>query len=196
MPKRSRTGRAPGSVADIDSCTIGGARLHGGPVHLADYDHAWPDHFAREAVRIKRLLGSIALCIEHVGSTSVPGLTAKPIIDIVMEVADASDEASYVALLEAHGYVLRIREPDWWEHRMLKGLNTDVNLHVFTAGCPEVVRMLSFRDHLRSNSTDRDLYEAKKRELATRGWAYIQNYADAKTDVIEEIIARADGHAG
>jgi GrpB-like predicted nucleotidyltransferase (UPF0157 family) len=151
--------------------------------------------FAREAARIKSVLVEMAIRIEHVGSTSVPDLAAKPIIDIVMEVPDSSDESAYVLPLEAHGYELYIREPDWWEHRVLKGPDQDVNLHVFTVGCPEVERMVRFRDLLRANSSDRQLYEAKKRELAARRWAYIQNYADAKTDVIKEIIARANTNA-
>jgi GrpB-like predicted nucleotidyltransferase (UPF0157 family) len=137
------------------------------------------------------LLGATVTRIEHVGSTSVPGLAAKPIIDIVMEVIDSNDESAYVAPLEPHGYQLRIREPDWYAHRVLKGPDTDINLHVFTVGCSEVVRMLKFRDHLRATPSDRRLYEATKRELAKRHWAFVQNYADAKTEIIETILARA-----
>ncbi len=196
MAKNSRIKRTPATEADIDACTIGGARPHGGPVHLAEYDATWPELFRQEAARINRVLNDTAMRIEHVGSTSIPGLAAKPVIDIVMEVTDSSDESAYVTALESHGYELRIREPDWWEHRMLKGPDTDVNLHVFTVGCPEVDRMVRFRDRLRASRSDRTLYETKKRELASREWAYIQNYADAKTDVIEEIIARADTNAG
>ena len=131
--------------------------------------------------------------IEHVGSTSVPGLPAKPLIDIVLEVADSADEAAYVPALEATGYCLRIREPDWFEHRVLKGPDTDVNVHVFSAGCEEVDRMLLFRDWLRGNAADRELYAVKKRELAGREWKYMQQYADAKTAVVQEIMARATG---
>lgn len=171
--------------------TIGGAIRHGGPIDLAKYDPAWPELFAREADRIKRVLGAAVKGIEHVGSTSVAGLAAKPIIDIVLEVADSVDEPAYVAPLESHGYKLRIREPQWWEHRMLIGLDTRVNLHVFTVECPEVDRMLRFRDHLRDNRADRELYEASKRELAAKHWAYVQNYADAKSAVVEEILSRA-----
>ena len=131
--------------------------------------------------------------IEHVGSTSVPGLPAKPLIDIVLEVADSADEAAYVPAMESAGYVLRIREPDWYEHRLLKGPDTDVNVHVFTAGCEEVVRMLLFRDWLRTNAADRQLYAERKRELAVRDWKYTQQYADAKTAVVRGIMARASG---
>ena len=162
-----------------------------GPMHLAEPDPAWPDLFAREAERIRGALGEAALAIEHVGSTSVPGLAAKPIIDILLVLVDPADEAAYVRALEAAGYVLRIREPDWYEHRMFKGPDTDVNLHVLPARCVEIERMLAFRDHLRRDAADRDRYERTKRELASRTWEYGQNYADAKTEIVEDILTRA-----
>jgi GrpB-like predicted nucleotidyltransferase (UPF0157 family) len=93
--------------------------------------------------------------------------------------------------MEAAGYVLRIREPEWLEHRLFKGPDTNVNLHVFSAGCAEVDAMVLFRDHLRANVRDRELYAAAKRELAARDWKYTQQYADAKTEVVREIMARA-----
>jgi GrpB-like predicted nucleotidyltransferase (UPF0157 family) len=190
MADSARPRKKPASDADIDAYTIGGARRLDGTVHLAEYDPAWPQLFAREANRIKQLLGETVRRIEHVGSTSVPGLAAKPIIDIVMEVNDSSDETAYVTPLERHGYELRIREPDWYAHRVLKGPDTDINLHVFTVGCSEVDRMLKFRDHLRATPSDRRLYEATKRDLAQHHWAFVQNYADAKTEIIETILAR------
>jgi GrpB-like predicted nucleotidyltransferase (UPF0157 family) len=131
------------------------------------------------------------LRIEHTGSTSVPGLAAKPIIDVLLVVTDSSDDDAYVPPLESAGYVLRIREPSWFEHRMFKGPDTDINLHVLSSGCPEIDRMLIFRDWLRSNSADRDLYARTKLALARKDWKYSQNYADAKTAIIEEILARA-----
>jgi GrpB-like predicted nucleotidyltransferase (UPF0157 family) len=121
----------------------------------------------------------------------VPDLAAKPIIDITLIVRDSADEPSYVPPLEAAGYALRIREPHWLEHRLLKGPDTDVNLHVFSEGSVELDRMVGFRDWLRAHPEDRDLYERTKRELATRTWRHVQHYADAKTAVVEEIIARA-----
>jgi GrpB-like predicted nucleotidyltransferase (UPF0157 family) len=123
-------------------------------------------------------------------------LAAKPIIDVVLVVADSSDEPSYVPELEADGYVLRIREPEWFEHRMLKKPSPDINLHVFSEGCTEVDRMLLFRDWLRHDESDRALYERTKRELATRDWQYLQDYADAKSAVVQEIMARAQAWAG
>ena len=160
-------------------------------VVLVEYDPAWPHLYAREEARIREVLGDTAVQIEHTGSTSVPGLAAKPIVDIVLVVPDSADEPAYVPALEAAGYVLRIREPDWFEHRVLKGTAPKVNLHVFSPGCPEVERMLRFRDHLRRDAGDRELYERTKRELAQRDWKYVQHYADAKSDVVEEILERA-----
>jgi GrpB-like predicted nucleotidyltransferase (UPF0157 family) len=121
----------------------------------------------------------------------VPGLAAKPVIDIVLAVADSADEDAYVRALESAGYVLRIREPEWFQHRMFKGPETETNLHVFSAGCSEIDRTLLFRDWLRSNAADRDLYARTKLELAQWEWEHIQNYPDAKTIVIGESIERA-----
>jgi len=155
---------------------------------------AAPASSEAEAARIRAALGGRAVLVEHVGSTSVPGLAAKPIVDIVLAVPDSSDEQAYVPALEAAGYVLRAREPGWFEHRMFKGPDTDVNLHVFTAGAAEIDRMLLFRDWLRANDADRDAYLQVKRDLARRTWRHVQHYADAKTAIVEQIIARAAWH--
>lgn len=159
-------------------------------IRLVDYDPEWPGLFRRETERIREALGDRALRVEHVGSTSVPGLEAKPTIDIVLIVADSSDESSYGPELAAAGYRLRIREPEWHEHRVFTGPDTDTNLHVFSVGCPELDRMLLFRDRLRTNESDLVRYGKAKRELAERQWRYVQNYADAKTAVIEAILDR------
>src|SRR5207244_4053851 len=133
------------------------------PIVIVDYDPEWPIRFRREEEKIRAALGDAALQVEHAGSTSVPGLAAKPIIDIILVVADSDDEDSYVPALEAAGYVLRVREPDWFRHRMLRGQDPTVNLHVYSPGCEEVDRMLIFRDRLRTNEPDRELYERTKR---------------------------------
>jgi len=176
---------------ELRAVTVGELQVLSGTVELVDYDAAWPALFEREAERIRAALGERVRRLEHTGSTSVPGLAAKPIIDMTLAVADSSDENAYVPDLEAAGYVLRIREPDWFEHRLFKGPDTSVNLHVFSEGCSEIDRMLRFRDRLRSNDADRELYERTKRELAGREWKYMQDYADAKDAVIAEIDARA-----
>jgi GrpB-like predicted nucleotidyltransferase (UPF0157 family) len=163
-----------------------------GKIEIADYDAAWPALYAREEARIRSVLGDRVVRIEHVGSTSVPGLPAKPIIDIVLEVPDAADEDGYLRDMEAAGYVLTIRETDWLEHRLFKGPDTNVNLHVFGAGCAETDKMVLFRDRLRENEADLELYATAKRELATKDWKYVQQYADAKTEVVLEILSRAE----
>ena len=161
------------------------------PILIVKSDPAWPAVFHAEADRIKTILGARALQIEHTGSTSVPGLAAKPIIDIVLVVADSADENAYAQDLESAGYHLKIREPEWHQHRMFKGPAADINLHVFSQGCPEIPRMLLFRDWLRAHPSDRDLYEQTKLALASNDWNTVQDYADAKTAVVEQILHRA-----
>ena len=170
--------------------TVGELKHLEGMIVLLDYDPRWPQIFSLEAERLLSVLGTRALSIEHVGSTSVPGLIAKPIIDVVLVVTDSANEPAYVSDLETAGYVLRIREPHWFEHRVFKGPAADINLHVFSAGCPEVARMLAFRDRLRESDSDRKLYANIKRALARQEWKYVQDYADAKTTAIQNILER------
>jgi GrpB-like predicted nucleotidyltransferase (UPF0157 family) len=160
-------------------------------VVIAEYDPIWPHWYESAAFRIKQALGETALDIQHVGSTSVRGLAAKPLIDINLIVPDTTDEDAYIPPLEAIGYEFRIREPDWFEHRMLRGFDPPVNLHVFNPACEEVETMLVFRDWLRTHDDDRELYERAKRDLAAQKWEYVQNYADAKSEVVKDILSRA-----
>jgi GrpB-like predicted nucleotidyltransferase (UPF0157 family) len=183
--------RAPLTEEQIRAHTIGELQPLPGSVQIVDYDPRWPELFQRETGRIRAALGRRALQIEHVGSTSVPGLVAKPIIDILLAVTDSADEGQYAPALEGVGYILRIREPDWHEHRMFKGSDPDTNLHVFSLGCREIECVMAFRDWLRTDAADRELYASHKLALAEKEWSYVQNYADAKTAVIEEIIRRA-----
>jgi len=187
--------QTPMTEEQLRAAVIGELQTHDATIVLADYDPEWPRLFEREAERIRGALGDKALQIEHVGSTSVPGLAAKPVIDIVLVVADSADEGSYLPPLEAAGYVLRIREPDLDEHRMFTRPDTRIHLHVFSQGCGEIGHMVDFRDRLRENESDRELYERIKRDLARKEWKYVQNYADAKTEVIGQILARTGGSA-
>jgi GrpB-like predicted nucleotidyltransferase (UPF0157 family) len=180
---------------DLAEVLIGGPQPLTAPIEVRAYDPAWPALYEREAARIRAILGERVARLEHVGSTAVPGLPAKPIIDVGLEVPDSADEVAYVPGMEASGYVLRVREPDWFEHRMFNGPDTVVNVHVFSAGCEELDRMLLFRDHLRTDAADRERYAAAKRELAARPWKYMQQYADAKTEVVREIMARAEARS-
>jgi GrpB-like predicted nucleotidyltransferase (UPF0157 family) len=188
---KSNTPNPPMTEEQILAVTVGERQPLNGTIYLAPYDPAWPALYNRLEQRIREALEDDVLLLEHVGSTSVPGLSAKPIIDIALAVADSSDEASYVERLEQRGFKLRIREPDWYEHRMFKFSDPDANLHVFSEGCEEIDRLLLFRDWLRNHPDDRLLYEGKKRELAGRTWKYTQNYADAKSKIVREILARA-----
>jgi GrpB-like predicted nucleotidyltransferase (UPF0157 family) len=157
------------------------------PVVIADYDPAWPERFEEERSRIVDALGDAALAVHHIGSTSVPGLAAKPIVDVVVEVPDPDDEDSFVPTLEAAGYVLRVREPG---HRMLRTPERDVHIHVWSSA-GDVQRHLIFRDRLRASAADRAVYEACKRELARREWGDMNDYANAKDAIVAEVYARA-----
>ena len=162
------------------------------PIRLAEHDPHWAAQYTQQEERIRTALGPRAVQVEHVGSTSVPGLAAKPAIDIVLVVTDSADEGGYVPDLEAAGYQFQFREPEWYEHRFLRDQDPAVQIHVFSVGSPEVERMLLFRDRLRSQADEHELYQRTKRELAARQWAYVQDYAEAKSAVVEGIIARAE----
>ena len=161
-------------------------------VCLAAYSSEWPRTFGAEHDRIVSALGDLALEVHHAGSTSVPELRAKPIIDIALVVPDTTDEGAYVPPLEAIGYTFRLREPEWFEHRLLRHDVPAVNLHVFPPRCIEVTRMLAFRNHLRVNDEDRLLYESTKVALSEREWPTVQDYANAKDDVVADIMSRVD----
>jgi len=175
----------------LAAVTIGERKPLNGTIHLAPYDPRWPSEFTQLANRIRAALGERVSLLEHVGSTSVPGLSAKPIIDIVLGVADSADECSYAPQLEREGFFLRIREPNWFEHRLFKTPETEGNLHVFSARSDEIRRMLAFRDWLRTHEEDRLRYEETKRALAARTWRHVQDYADAKSEFVQEILVRA-----
>jgi GrpB-like predicted nucleotidyltransferase (UPF0157 family) len=195
MANSNRPDKAPMTEEEIRAAWVTEPPRLVGRIEVVDYDPEWPRLFEREADRIRAVLGKRAVQLEHVGSTSVPGLAAKPIVDIMLVVPDSGDELAYVPDLEAAGYVLVIREAERQQHRVFKGPDTNVNLHVYSPGSPEMERYLIFRDRLRSDPADRERYQRVKRELARRDWRYVQQYADAKTEVVEEIIARAQGQA-
>jgi len=163
----------------------------GSLVVVVEYDEEWPREFSRQEARIRQALGPLALEVHHAGSTSVPGLAAKAVIDVVLVVPDTDDEAAYAPALRAAGFTFASREPEWFGHRLFKDRSPRVNVHVFGPGCVEVARMLAFRDHLRADEADRQLYERTKRDLATRSWVWVQDYADAKSSVVAQIMSRA-----
>ncbi len=157
-------------------------------VIVVDYDERWRHRFEAFARRVRRALGAQALVLEHVGSTSVPDLAAKPIVDMLLTVADVADEPAYVPALESVGFELRVREPD---HRMLRTRMRDAHLHVYEPDRLEVRDYLDLRDWLRVDAADRELYAATKRRLAQQSWRDMNDYADAKSEVICDVLGRA-----
>ncbi|ROS77126.1 GrpB family protein [Cellulomonas sp. PhB143] len=171
---------------------VTGVELVGGPERLEHqlqgYDGRWADAYLEHRGRILEALGASDAQIEHIGSTSVPGLAAKPIIDIVVAVDDITAEEDYLDALLSAGYELRVREPG---HRLVRTPVRDVHVHLYERGDPAVDEYLLLRDHLRSGPTDRALYESTKRALLSRRWDDMNDYADAKTEVITAVKARA-----
>ncbi|MFE4924855.1 GrpB family protein [Streptomyces sp. NPDC056661] len=169
-----------------------GTELIGGveqrEIVIVEYDPGWPARFAQEREKIATALGSTAIRIDHVGSTAVPGLPAKPIIDIDLSVNDIEDEATYLPALTDAGYCLRVRQPG---HRMVRTVTLDAQVHVCQTGSDWETRHLLFRDWLRLNVADRVAYAALKRQLAARDWPDVNAYAEAKSPFIGEIVERA-----
>ncbi len=172
--------------ADLGEVLIGG-REHVA-IRVVAYDQQWPRRFEDTAERVRGVLGGRALSVEHIGSTSVPGLAAKPIVDMLLTVADVADEAAYVPMLESIGFEVRVREPG---HRMLRTVGRDTHLHVYGPDRAEVRDHLDLRDWLRVDAEDRALYAAEKRRLTEQQWGDMNDYAEAKTDIIRDILARA-----
>ena len=160
----------------LDEVLVGGQRPV--VVQLSEYDPRWPAQFEEHRARIVAALGEVV--VEHVGSTSVPGLAAKPVVDVQLVVPDLD---AAVTALEAAGYPLRVREPG---HRVVRGLGA--NVHLYEPGDPEPAKVRRFRDRLRTDPAARQRYEDVKQSLAGREWPYINHYAAAKTAVIEELL--------
>jgi GrpB-like predicted nucleotidyltransferase (UPF0157 family) len=158
-------------------------------IRIVDYDPGWPARFQEQRRIIADALGNSLLRIEHIGSTAVPDMAAKAIIDILIVVADSADEPSYLPCLVTAGYELRVREPGFHQHRMLRTPARDVHIHVWSPDAPEIERQLAFRDRLRSKGDDRKRYEDTRRRLAALSWPDMNAYAEAKTAVIEAILA-------
>jgi GrpB-like predicted nucleotidyltransferase (UPF0157 family) len=173
-------------AAYFESVLIGGREEM--EIRLADYDPDWPVRFAAERMRVQQALGPEALTVEHIGSTAVPGLVAKPIIDVLVTVKDIEDAASYQPAMEVAGFQLRVREAG---HRMFRSAARDVHVHVYEPTHPAVDDYITLRERLRHEADDRDLYARAKHELARRQWDDMNDYADAKTTVITQILNRA-----
>lgn len=172
--------------AELDAVLIGG-REHR-EIVIVDSDEAWPARAAALIDAILTAVGPVALGVHHIGSTSVAGLAAKPIIDLLLVVPDVTAEPDYVGPLERAGWVLRVREEG---HRLLRTPERDVHLHVLPPGTTAEADYLDLRDWLRLDGADRSLYARTKRDLAARDWSDMNYYADAKTPVITQILDRA-----
>jgi GrpB-like predicted nucleotidyltransferase (UPF0157 family) len=172
--------------------------LIGGVEHRAirifEYDASWRAKFQHHAHRISGALGDLPHRIEHIGSTAVENLAAKPIVDMLLIIPDPSDEGSYMPALRALGYQIRVREPDFHEHRMVRTPELDVHVHIFPDGSAEIDRYILFRDYIRSHEQSRREYEALKRKLSAEDWTDMNAYAAAKSDFIEGIINKALGY--
>ncbi|MEV6631729.1 GrpB family protein [Actinoplanes sp. NPDC051470] len=160
------------------------------PIVVQEYDPAWPGRYEDFRARIAGALGSRIVGIEHVGSTSVPGLPAKPIIDIDVLLDDTEDESRYLPPLEALGYRLILREPWWHGHRMLIDDVEELHLHVWPRNAPEPIRHRLFRDWLRTHPDDRALYARTKLDLARSTRDNPGDYNLAKNTVIDQIFER------
>ncbi|MEU8155757.1 GrpB family protein [Micromonospora sp. NPDC048986] len=182
--------RFHGTPEQVDAGLVGEPPRTWASVVIEEYDRGRAQRFVALRTSIVEALGDLALAVEHVGSTAVPGLAAKPIIDIDLIVEDTAEEAAYLPALERLGYRLVLREPWWHGHRMLVSPGEDVNLHVWPPGAPEPVRHRLFRDWLRSHPHDRERYAAAKRRLARDTAHQPRDYSLAKNDVIDEIYAR------
>jgi len=170
----------------LDRVLIGGRE----PVEITivDSDPRWPERYTALESRIRTALGATVLAVHHIGSTAVPGLAAKPIIDVLLLVRDVEDEAAYVPALEAAGLALRVREPG---HRMLRAPDRTAHVHVSEPGDPAVADWLHLRDWLRHDAVDRAHYEQVKRRLAERSWADMNHYAEAKRAIVQQVLGRA-----
>ena len=182
MEGEDRPSKAPTRETEL----IGGVEAPA--VVVVPYRQEWPETFDRHRARIAATLGAGAVGIDHIGSTAVPGLAAKPIVDTLVVVADSADEDSYLPAMERAGYVLRVREPDFEEHRMFRTPERDVHVHVLSVGSPEIERYLRLRDALRAAPFLRARYQALKQTLAAQDWQDMNAYAQAKSVMIETII--------
>lgn len=168
-------------------------------IRVVDPDPDWPRRYAGLAGRVRDALGWRVLAIDHVGSTAVPGLAAKPVIDIDLVVADPDDEAAYVPALVAARFEHRVREPWLFGHRMLRSLDPVAHLHVHGPDSPEPWRHRLFRDWLRGDATERARYaEAKLRaaEESRSAGEHGMQYNARKEAAVHETYRRAFAAAG
>lgn len=161
------------------------------PVEIADYDPLWPTRFEQMRELLAEALADTALRIDHVGSTAVPGLPAKPVVDIQVSVSDVDDETTYRKEIEAQGFALRYREAGHRYFRPPPGLARLWQVHVCTVGSKWERDHLLFRDYLRAHSAAADEYGRIKRLAASVHANDRIAYTDAKGPWIERALADA-----
>ncbi len=174
----------------------GSDRVERDLVEIVRYDPAWPARFRSWHGRLATSLGPTAERIEHVGSTAVPGLPAKPVIDVQVSVPNPDVESSYVLAIESLGIQLRSRDREHRYFRPFSGLPREIQVHVCATGSRWERKHLLFRDYLRSSEAARDAYLAAKQEAADRWRDDRVAYADAKTEVILRLTKDAEDWAG
>ena len=162
---------------------------------IADYDPQWSQLYEIEAQRISNALGDLLIAIEHVGSTSVPGLAAKPRIDFMPGVASEEDLDRTIAPMTALGFQYISKYEDEMPYRRLFARDATpdliaVNIHTVAVGSEFWERHLLFRDYLRANPDIADQYARLKRVLAPK-FTVTNDYADAKTEFIRSVEERA-----
>ena len=175
---------------------VGGSdRTVSDPIEVVDYDPAWPAQFEAWRARLAPALGSAVVRIEHVGSTSVPGLAAKPIVDIQVSAAKVDDEASYAPAIEALGVALRSRDSEHRYFRPAGNRKRDVQIHVTQAGTAWERTHLLFRDYMRSHPDAARAYAEMKRAAASRYTDDRIAYNESKTDFILDHLELAEAWA-
>jgi len=162
-------------------------------VEVVDYNPIWPEQFQEEAVQIRRALGQELVATYHMGSTSVPGIKAKPIIDILAEVRDIDKIDELNENLARLGYEAKGEFGIRGRRFFIKndGQVRTHHLHVFQSGHPEIERVLTFRDYLCAHPQDARAYEQLKEELAHKYPQDRESYTEGKTDFIRELDRKA-----
>lgn len=164
------------------------------PLEVVPADPSWPAQFALVKSRIEAALGSQVTAVDHVGSTSVPDMIAKPVIDIDVTVANIQDESTYALALEDAGFQFILRDPSWNQHRLFYGYEPPANVHVFGPESKELIRHAAMRDWLKEHPEDRKIYadiKIKASKEAIENGEDVNQYNDRKSAVLQEILARA-----
>ncbi|SEA98893.1 GrpB domain, predicted nucleotidyltransferase, UPF0157 family [Thalassobacillus cyri] len=161
-------------------------------VEVVDYNKLWPEEFKKEAESLRTIMESILMNIHHIGSTSVAGLPAKPVIDIMPVVKKIEHVDPYNEAMEAIGYEAK-GEHGIPSRRFFKkgGDDRTHHVHVFESGSPDIERHLAFRDYMRSHPEEAEAYGQLKIDLARKSPTDIQAYMDGKDSFIKDRERRA-----